>query len=391
MPELLWLLLPVAAASGWYVARCEYRRRTQPVNESGSIPQEYIKGLNYLLNEQPDKAVDTFLRVVELDRDTLELHLALGSLFRKRGEVDRAIRIHQRLLEEKGIPDSLYRYTLLELAKDYMSAGLLDRAENLCLELVDSQPGHIKALTVLYEVYQQEKDWFRAIDIARKLATGQRELNYQTDIAHFYCELADAALLQNELANASRFLDKALNEDHHCGRAYLQQAAIAQRSAQWQQAIDSYQTLASAAPYLLGEVVTEMEQCYRSLNAQAKMLDFLAGIVPENQNTDLLLARTALIQHQQGRVAARDFLSTQLKTIPSLKGIKALAELGGDDTPTEHNQLIAAAVANIIKDKPLYHCEHCGFASRVMHWNCPSCKCWGNVKPIREFRWGASI
>lgn len=391
MPDLLWLLLPVAAASGWYIARCEYRRRTSGAS-SENISQEYIKGFNYLLNEQPDKAVDTFLRVVDLNRDTLELHLSLGSLFRKRGEVDRAIRIHQSLLEEKGIPESLYRYTLLELAKDYMSAGLLDRAESLCLELIDSQHDNNEALFLLYEIYQCEKEWFRAIEIARRLAAIDSDPRYSQEIAHFYCELADHALQQQEQANASRFLERGLQEDPACGRVLIQQAAIAELNRDWSSAVESYQRLAKVSPALLGEVIPKMQACYQQLNAPDKMLAFLSGLLPQHQNTDLLLARTSLIATQQSTEEARMFLSHQLKTIPSLKGIKALAQLRDVNAlADDSHELIASALDQLIKDKPLYHCENCGLTGRTLHWHCPSCKRWGSIQSIREFRWGACI
>ena len=165
--NLLWLLLPVAALSGWWIGR---RRGNSNKNQSSSsIYPEYFKGLNFVLNEQPDKAIEVFIRMLEVDSETVETHLALGNLFRRRGEVDRAIRIHQNLIARPTLDREQRAHALLELGMDYMRLGLLDRAEGLFLELVESDLHLNQAYTELLEIYQQEKDWENAINIARKL------------------------------------------------------------------------------------------------------------------------------------------------------------------------------------------------------------------------------
>jgi lipopolysaccharide biosynthesis regulator YciM len=185
--DLLWLLLPLAAASGWLAARFEQKRHAR---QSFDLPSAYFKGLNFLLNEQPDKAIEVFMRVLEVNSDTVETHLALGNLFRRRGEVERAIRIHQNLIARPTLDKEQRSHALLELGQDYLKAGLFDRAENLFLELAEIRAHSEQALKLLLHIYQQEKEWEKAISITRKLARVSGK-NLDEMIAHFYCELAD--------------------------------------------------------------------------------------------------------------------------------------------------------------------------------------------------------
>src|SRR5688500_2471596 len=188
--EYWWLLaLPLFFALGWLAARVDIK---QLLLESRALPVSYFKGLNFLMNEQPDKAIEAFIEVVKVDPQTVELHFALGSLFRRRGEVERAIRMHQNLVERTDLVEEQKLAALFELAQDYLKAGLLDRAEELFLKL-EGTPHAEGALKFLLEIYQQEKEWQKAIGAAQKLesVTGQ---SHQKEIANFYCELASTEL-----------------------------------------------------------------------------------------------------------------------------------------------------------------------------------------------------
>ncbi|NNF96569.1 MAG: tetratricopeptide repeat protein, partial [Halobacteria archaeon] len=188
MLEILFFLLPIAALSGWWLGRRSKARRQE--ESSLELPSSYLRGLNYLLNEQQDKAIDLFIQLLDVDNDTVETHLALGSLFRRRGEVDRAIRIHQNLIARPTLSKEQRMQALFELGQDYMRAGLLDRAETLLGELIGNEPHTVAALQHLLDIYQQEKDWDKAIQIAQRLEsrTGQSKRNL---IAQYYCEKAD--------------------------------------------------------------------------------------------------------------------------------------------------------------------------------------------------------
>jgi len=387
---LLWLLLPVAAASGWYVARREYQKNS--AKTAVNLPQDYFKGLNYILNEQPDKAIDIFMKMSELDESTFEIHLALGSLFRRRGEVDRAIRLHQGLVNNPSLSTELHAQALQELALDYMGAGLLDRAEDLCLELVDVDANNIAALNLLRDIYQQEKEWFRAIDLGRKIAVCKNE-SQALIIAHYYCELAQQARCKDDLAQAKRMLDKALQEDTVCGRAVIIRAQIEQQLGDYDAAINSYQQLETKAPEYLSEILDELKNCYQAVGQKEKMIAYLRRIIRNHHGVELVLTAARMLKEYEGEDVAMAFLSSEVNVRPSLRGVQYLLELNQVQLNDKKGYLavVKSSLDKLLENKPVYRCSHCGFTGVDMHWCCPSCKTWSSIKPIHEFQWGASI
>src|SRR5205085_5568566 len=211
--QLWWLIgFAIFFVLGWLAARVDIR---QVVQESRSLPRSYFKGLNFLLNEQPDKAIEAFIEVVKVDPETIELHFALGSLFRRRGEYDRAIRMHQNLLERADLADDQRVTALAELGQDYLKAGILDRAEEVFKKLEKSAQA-AAARTHLLEIYEQEKDWNRAIEMQRSLDADPREL------AQYYCELAASEAASSRPDAARKHLEAALEANRKCVRASLQ-------------------------------------------------------------------------------------------------------------------------------------------------------------------------
>ncbi len=387
---MLWLLLPVAAASGWYVARREYQKKAK--HSSSNLPQDYYKGLNYILNEEPDKAIDVFMKLSDLDKNTIEIHLALGSLFRRRGEVDRAIRLHQNLVNKSTLSAEFYGQALQELAVDYMSAGLLDRAENLCLELIDVDGSNIAALRLLRDIYQQEKEWFRAIDVTRKIAACVNE-SQSLIIAHYYCELAEQACRKSDLAQAQRMLEKALLEDPGCGRAMMVQGRTERQIGNFDAAITSYQKLESKAPEYLSEILDELKACYQAVGQKEKMIAYLKRIIRNHHGVELVLTAARMLKEYEGDDVALAFLGGEVMERPSLRGVQYLLELDMTQLNDEKGYLgvIKSSLDKLLANKPVYRCTSCGFTGVEMHWCCPSCKTWSSIKPIHEFQWGASI
>ncbi len=387
---MIWLLLPVAAASGWYVARREYQKT---ISESAAnLPQDYFKGLNFILNEQPDKAIDIFMKLSELDESTFEIHLALGSLFRRRGEVDRAIRLHQGLVNKASLSTELHAQALYELACDYMGAGLLDRAEALCLELVDVDANNLAALNLLRDIYQQEKEWFRAIDLARKIAVCMNEPQSLL-IAHYYCELALQARCKNDLAQANRMLGKAVQEDAACGRAIIIRAQIEQQLGNYDAAINSYQQLEKKAPEYLSEILGELKACYQAVGQKEKMIAYLRRIICDHHGVEVVLIAARMLNEYEGEDVALTFLSDEVNERPSLRGVQYLLELDLEQAKDERGYLavVKSSLDKLLENKPVYRCSCCGFTGVDMHWCCPSCRTWSSIKPIHEFQWGASI
>lgn len=388
--SLLWLLLPVAAASGWYAARREYQKKLR--QSAANLPQDYYRGLNFILNEQPDKAIDVFMKLSELDDSTIEIHLALGSLFRRRGEVDRAIRLHQNLINRPNLGTELYGQALQELALDYTSAGLLDRAENLCLELIDVDSRNLAALRLLRDIYQQEKEWFRAIDVSRKIGACSGEPQSLV-IAHYYCEMAEQARRKDDRIQAQRMLDKALQEDPRCGRAIMIRGAIEQQLANYDAAIASYQQLESKAPEYMSEILEELKSCYQAIGQKEKMVAYLKRIIRHHHGVELVLTAARMLREYEGEDVALAFLGHEVTERPSLRGVQYLLELDMGKINDEKGYLavIKSSLDKLLANKPVYRCGSCGFTGLEMHWCCPSCKKWSSIKPIHEFQWGASI
>ncbi len=243
MLEVLFALLPVAAASGWYAAY--YTISHAASHKKNDFNRKYLLGLNYLLNEQADKAVDTFIKILEVDTETVETHLALGVLFRRRGEIDRAIRLHQNLIARPQLPKAQRIQALLALGQDYYYGGLLDRAERLFFEIAneDNEAEYAKvALRYLLEIYQQQKRWDVAIKKAKKISKWESYI--VKNIAHYYCELA-LKELKNKTSTKEviTLLNHALKYDAKCVRANLIKGEIAVKSEKWEDAIQLYQTI----------------------------------------------------------------------------------------------------------------------------------------------------
>jgi len=379
--ELLWLLLPVAAVSGWAFAK---REGTHINGKTPDLSSDYFKGLNYLLNEQTDKAIECFVRMLEVDSDTVEIHLAVGNLFRQRGEVDRAIRIHQNLISRTTLSKSQRAYALLELAQDYMRAGLFDRAETLCRELIDMEMNTARALALLSDIYQQEKEWEQAITVAQRLhdKTGQP---MEQVIAHFHCELAEQAREGGDTAEAQRCLDRALASDPDCVRASMILGEMACAAGNYKDAIRAYRRVESQDPVYLPEVIPDLVGCYQQVGEVETLLDYLQKLYAQRGGATVLLALVGVIEQQHGKTAALNFLKQHLHDNPSLRGLARLVEM--DEVTRDENArdilvLLKETVMQVLEEKPVYQCTHCGFAGKVMHWHCPGCKRWGTVKPI---------
>ena len=379
---LLWLLLPVAAYSGWFAAR-----RTHgggPERRSSRVPPEYFRGLNYLLNEQPDKAIEVFVRMAEVDGDTVETHLALGNLFRRRGEVDRAIRIHQNLIARSSLTQEQRVLAMLELGMDYMRSGLLDRAEGLFRELVDTGSHVREALDHLLDIYQQERDWHNAIATVRRLQTA-RAPGLDPVLAHFHCELAEESLRTRCIEDARKWIQTALEIDAKCVRASLIEAGIEESAGNPRTAIEVYRRVEQQDPEYLPDTIIPLQRCHATLGAEEEFQDFLSGVVRRHGGIMAQLLHADLVAAKSGNEAAMSYLASELSGRPSVPVINSLLDLimRGIGEPVRGNlAVVRDAAARMARNRPVYRCNHCGFAARLLHWQCPGCKHWNTVKPV---------
>lgn len=380
MINFISLLVPVAAFSGWMLGRTSKPQLTS----SKAISRDYLIGLNYLLNEQPDKAVDIFIKMLEVDSETVETHLALGNLFRRRGEVERAIRIHQNLIARPHLDKSQRTQALLALGRDYMLAGVLDRAERLFHEVYETGEYSAESLRFLLDIYQQEKDWEQAILIAQKLEVCSNQ-SKQTDIAHYYCELAIDARVKVSSDSAFRNLKRALSVDKACVRACLLQGEWEQEAGNYKAAIRAYKRVKEQDPDFLSEIIHPLVECYQKLGNEEELIAYLQECLREHPRISIVLVLSERLQHWHGDKVAEEFVASQLKQRPSLRGLKRLIDLQMNLTQGNTRQklhVLNNLTDQLLEDKPVYRCGHCGFAGKVLHWLCPSCKLWNTVKPI---------
>lgn len=379
-----WLaaLLPIAVVAGWYAGRLGGQRQGgQKVNRLSS---SYFRGLNYLLNEQPDKAIEVFLKIAELDSESVETHFALGSLFRRRGEVDRAIRLHQTLVSKASLSDEEKTRAVLELGEDYMRAGLLDRAETLFEDMVSIGASAPAALRHLIAIYQAERDWDKAIEHASAYEKATSEPMGKL-IANFYCELAEDAWRRGESDRAREHLASAHASDLSSVRVGIIEGRMHISEGNDQAAVRVLERVARLDPDYLPEMIEPLMSAYGRRDDLRRGRAFLSELVEHHPGTTALLALTRLIDQQDGRRAAIDFLISQLRRRPSVRGQGALLELGlADASPQEREMMtvLKQLTDQLLSSTPTFRCSRCGFGARAHHWQCPSCKSWGTVKPI---------
>jgi len=379
--ELLWLLLPVAAASGWIAAR---RSASQSVPlKTSAIPRDYYKGINYFLSEQPDKAIDVFIGILEIDSETVEPHLALGNLFRRRGEVDRAIRIHQNLIARPSLTKSQRDQALLELGHDYFQAGLLDRAETLLHELTERDQRNLVAFKLLKNIYEQENEWHRAILAMRKIEiiTGTRKRNI---IAQYYCELAAIEIDAGEYQQAQKFLRKAQTSDGSCARAYIVQAELHRIKGHYKAAIKSYKRAVQILPECLAEIVEALVECFTQAGKQKEMMSYLGAAVLHQKLIAPVLFYTQRLSALHDDQTAMQFLSTYLNRYPSMSGLSELLNLSDRhrSQPVADNEFsIRPIIDKLIEEVSVYYCNSCGFSGNTWHWQCPGCRQWETQLP----------
>jgi len=379
---LLLALIPASAWGGWILARNTTRRGE--VKRNRNFSSRYFQGLNYLLDEQPDKAIAVFIEMAEVTADTIETHLALGSLFRRRGEVERAIRIHQNIISKPGLAERQKTRALLELGEDYMRAGLFDRAENLFKELIESDSQTPSALRHLLDIYQQEKDWESALQQAQKLeATTDEKMGLV--MAHFCCEMAEIDLTENKPAAARKHLRQARRYFPKSIRARLILAKIAQQQEMFVEALDVYEEIAEMDNAYIHDILDDYLTCAHKAEAFPRALASMQKWSEDYDGISLLMSLTKVIREEQGLGEATRYLADALTRRPSVKGLDYLIQLkleGGPETESG-DEILRAVAQKLLARQPSFRCTHCGYAGHSHHWQCPSCKNWSTTRIIR--------
>jgi lipopolysaccharide biosynthesis regulator YciM len=383
MTHAAWLLLiPAAGAIGWLAGR-----RGGEIKGGARVSRlsnTYFRGLNYLLHEQQDKAIEIFLQIAEVDKDTVETQFALGYLFRRRGEVDRAIRLHQSLVSRHGLSEEQKTRAVLALGEDYMRAGLLDRAETLFTDLVAMGVHAPQALRQLISIYQFERDWYKAIEHAQKYEETSGEPMGKV-ISHFHCELAEKARLENRSDLAREEIANAYAADSASVRAGVIEGRLELAEGNDANAIRAFERVARHDIEFLPEIMAALLGCYERRGENARARGFLQEMIEHYPGVAPLLSLAQLIQRDEGISAAQAFLGKQLQQRPSVRGEAALIDLSlenPDGDPAESLRTLKQITDQMVVRTNSYRCNRCGYSARAHHWQCPSCKHWGTIKPL---------
>ncbi len=381
--EFWWLLaFPLFFVLGWVAARIDIR---QVVTESRALPNSYFRGLNFLLNEEPDKAIEAFLEVVKLEPETIDLHFALGGLFRRRGELDRAIRMHEHLLDREGLADEKRLRAQCELGQDYLKAGLLDRAEAVFTQMLETSQ-QSKAREFLLEIYVQEKDWDKAIDAARILEKNtSKPLN--AEIAHFYCERALLEIAKDNAVAARTLLETALQTNRMSVRANLMAGDVEAATGRHDAAISSWRLVEAQSASHMALVVDRMLSSYRQLGRLAEGEQWLRALHARQPSQDLFNALYLVVSETQGAEVATQLAREELRRNPTLRTLDRLLEAQLVNASVEDRELLQvekSLVQSHSQRLMRYQCSSCGFKAQQFFWRCPACGRWDSFDAERR-------
>lgn len=388
MAEALWallLLLPVAAASGWYIRD---RRGDETRAQEAPAKAHYLRGINHLVNDESDRAIEAFVRVLDVDDETVDTHLALGNLFRRHGEVDRALRVHQNLVARPTLSQTHRNEARFELARDYQRAGVLDRAEDMFRQLVDRNVFLDRSMTGLISIYEQERDWSRAIEITRRLEAA-RGYSMRPVIAQYYCELAEEAGEQGNLDDKRQHLKRARSSYNDCVRATLLRGQVAEQDGEPRQAIRIYRQVLKQDVGFASEIIAPVRRCFASLGDWQGYSEFLGSVMKVTDAVHSHIAFATLLDEQNRTDEAIAHLSQYLLEEANWIGFHKLLALSRERTQaglTGPLDSLCQSLDRLIASQPDYRCNHCGFSGQYLHWQCPSCRQWNTMAPVHDIQ-----
>ena len=379
-----WLLLTAAVAAGWAVGRYGNRsgRASRAIMDEDSVRDR----LQFLFTNYSDQAVDNFVQSLAVNKDTVSLHLSIGSHFRNKGETDRAILIHQNLLARPELPARYSPQVTQELAMDYLNAGLLDRAEALFHQLMGDREYGRRSAIALIELYQQEREWEKAAQVAKTLTRSDADPATFKALAYITCELSDGALSRNDDRwTAQKLAKEALDYDRSCVRATLLLMKLQIRQGNFREAANQSLKIFDQNPEFGPEAIDRLMKLEREHGDVSRLYKKLRKLYEQYPSTSLLLALVESVERSSGRPAGIDLLRMELETRPSVRGLLRLVEMAGYEKgmTTDEGRLVSRIGHLILANRPVYRCVSCGFSGQQLHWLCPSCKQWETVRPIQ--------
>jgi len=383
---LLYIIIVAAIGAGWWLGRRDRAKNSEVVGP------DYYKGLNYLLNEEPDRAVSTFIDNLEVNADTLETHLALGGLLRRRGELEKAVIVHENILSQARLPRSEMQGVQLELARDYLLAGLLDRAEELCVKLSgepdtgDTAAVRRESLKITLQIYEQEKEWRQAIEVSKLLVPGGEAEQYEKAISHYYCEIAEEQLEAGDLEAARESVREAIGHDVNNPRTSLVRGRVDVSEGYFDHAIAALTRIRDQDPVFVPESLETLEEVYRlDDRPQKEMRQYLESCLEMTPSISIVLTLAKSIREELGDQAVAKFITAHLKKNPTIRGLTQLIDLHIDNTQgvaKENLAILRSFSEALVADKPAYRCQSCGFEGKRMRWQGPVCRDWASIRPI---------
>jgi|TARA_B110000967_G_C18884659_1_gene563221 lipopolysaccharide biosynthesis regulator YciM len=372
--EFWWLLIiPLFFGLGWFAARIDI---AQIISESTDLPSAYFKGLNFLIKNQYEKAAEAFSHAVKINNESLEIHFVLGSLYRRTGQLDKAINLHIDLLETRELNQKQQESVKAELALDYFKAGLYDRSEEL-LHSLNKDNYHQFSLNTLLDIYSKEREWNKAIKIATELEKISG-VSFRENISHFYCEIAVVYILEKNINKANESLRKALDEYKNCVRANILLGDICESEERFEEAISYWKKVEYQQPEYLGLVASKILNIYQRLNKLNEGLSVLSGYYDLYNLKTLLSILYSAIMSNEGPEKAETIARNELIQRPSLLALDQLFEAHAISKTSgiDNIELIQQTIKNAIGDRRFYSCTKCGFQARQFHWHCPACNSW---------------
>ena len=383
----LFLLL---AAAGWALGR--FGERDELDDPPPPLNLDYLKGLNFLLNEQTDQALEHFLKMVRVDDTTIETHFALGSLFRRRGEVDRAIRIHQNIIATPDLATPQRDQALYSLAKDYLRAGLLDRAEKMFVRLSLGSRYEAEALTQLCKIYEQEREWQKAIDAGHKLEKRSGK-SLELQIAHYYCELAEQAVNAGDYLAARQYLKNAQSGRPRTLRGALTRAEIATSTEDFGTAVKLYRRIIDEESYLVAEALPKLVAIFEKTGQTKKLEKEIESMIESHPGLRTEIAYTAIANDIGGIDIVDRCVEEYMLNDPTLADFIDLHDGSADKMQgrSEAFAKVRSALCKLAAATPRYQCRECGFSSKTLLWQCPSCKNWETQRPRSQVKFDSLL
>ena len=377
MKELaLLLLLVFALAIGWTLGRRERKHS-----------KSYELGLRHLLNEQQDEAVETLVEALKVDQDNIDTHLALGGLLRRRGELEKAVFVHENVLKHARLDQRTRHEVEIELARNYLQAGLLDRAEDMSVKLALENPQYRKdSLQVTLQVYEQERDWLRCIETAKDMTGGLHEARLESAISHYYCELAEEQIEGKAFDAARASVVEAIGHASNNPRTSLILGRLNLELGKTKEAILTLERILDQDPMCVGESLPLLRRAYDEAGESLGHYEaYLKSCIERGPSVSVVLELVGLIKTNEGALAVSRFMADHLRINPTVRGLIHLIDLhlsAAEGEASEYLQLLKDFAEALVQDKPSHRCRECGFEGKRMRWHCPSCRNWASIEPI---------